>query len=119
MRKKKTVHAPTPKEIKAQRRKKDIDDLIVKMPYIATTTLSCSVQCSEVLATINTLAETNDVLITDKIERCRRNAESTKMLCSIIEDNIQYMQEELLYVQRLLNMEIPFGYESTHNNTAE
>lgn len=119
MRKKKTVSAHTPKEIKAQRRKKDIDDLIVKIPYIAKTTLSCSAQCSEVLSAINTLAESNDVLITDKIERCRRNAESTKMLCSIIEDNIQYMQEELLYVQRLLNMEIQFGYESTHNNTAE
>lgn len=119
MRKKKTVHVPTPKEIRQQRRKKNIADLIGKMPYLAITTLSCSAQCSEVLAAINTLAETNDVLITDKIERCRRNAESTKMLCSIIEDNIQYMQEELLYVQRLLNMEIPFGYESTHNNTAE
>lgn len=116
---KKTVSAPTPKEIRQQRRKKDIDDLIERIPYLAKTTLSCSAQCSEILATINTLAVSNDVLVTDKIERCRRNAESTKMLCSIIEDNIQYMQEELLYVQRLLNMEIQFGYESTHNNKAE
>lgn len=57
--------------------------------------------------------------VVDNIERLRRNAASNRIICSILEDNIDCMVSEMKRIQFLLNSEIEISHESTCGDTRE
>lgn len=87
--------------------------MLYALPQLANIALTMNTQSINILADVN-VVQSNNPTIADNIQRLQRNALSNRILCAMLEDNIECMKSELVTIKNILNAEIDFTDESTH-----